>query len=99
MAIARVGDVFDLGPHRLICGSATDPETLRRLMEGDPSARLVWTDEPYNVPIAGYVTGSRHREFVNPARGVRSFIAIRAASVPAIIAPAKPPAPAKDEAR
>jgi hypothetical protein len=49
VAIARVGDVFDLGPHRLICDSATDPETLRRLMEGDPSARLVLTDEPYNV--------------------------------------------------
>ena len=33
-------------------------------MEGDPSARLVLTDEPYNVPIAGHVTGgSRHREF------------------------------------
>ena len=39
------------------------PETLRRLMEGDPPARLVLTDEPYNVPIAGHVTGGRHREF------------------------------------
>ena len=32
-------------------------------MEGDPFARLVLTDEPYNVPIAGHVTGGRHREF------------------------------------
>ena len=31
--------------------------------EGDPSARLVLTDEPHNVPIAGHVTGGRHREF------------------------------------
>ena len=46
-----------------MCGSATDPETLRRLVRGDPLARLVLTDEPYNVPIAGHVTGSQHREF------------------------------------
>ena len=32
-------------------------------MEGDPAARLVLTDEPYNVPIAGHVTGGAHREF------------------------------------
>jgi len=63
IAIARIGDVFDLGPHRIICGSATDPETLRQLIEGDAPARLVFTDEPYNVPIAGHVTGGRHREF------------------------------------
>ena len=63
IAVARIGDVFDLGPHRIICGSATDSETLRRLMESDASARLVLTDEPYNVPIAGHVTGGQHREF------------------------------------
>jgi DNA modification methylase len=63
IAVARIGDVFDLGPHRILCGSATEPETLRRLMEGDAPARLVLTDEPYNVPIAGHVTGGRHREF------------------------------------
>jgi DNA modification methylase len=32
-------------------------------MEGDPAARLVLTDEPYNVPITGHVTGGAHREF------------------------------------
>ena len=49
---SRLGDVFEFGPHRL----AT-------LMWGDPAARLVLTDEPYNVPIAGHVTGGQHREF------------------------------------
>jgi DNA modification methylase len=63
VGVARLGDVFELGPHRLICGSATDPETLRRLMQGDPPARLLLTDEPYNVRIAGHVTGGEHREF------------------------------------
>jgi DNA modification methylase len=63
IAVARIGDVFDLGPHRIVCGSATDPDTLRQLIEGDAPARLVLTDEPYNVPIAGHVTGGSHREF------------------------------------
>jgi hypothetical protein len=63
IAIARLGDVFALGPHRLVCGDATIPETLRRLVRGDPPARLVLTDEPYNVPIAGHVSGGAHREF------------------------------------
>jgi DNA modification methylase len=63
IAVARVGDVFDLGPHRIVCGSATEPDTLRRLMEAGELARLVLTDEPYNVPIAGHVTGAGHREF------------------------------------
>ena len=61
--IARMGDMFQLGPHRLICGDATDPTMLARLMEGDGPARLLLTDEPYNVKIAGNVTGGAHREF------------------------------------
>ncbi len=63
VAIARAGDVFELGPHRVVCGDATDPAVLRLLMEGDCAARLILTDEPYNVPIAGHVTGGAHREF------------------------------------
>jgi hypothetical protein len=63
IAVARLGDVFALGPHRIVWGSAIDPEAVRQLMQGDPSARLVLTDEHYNVPIAGHVTGGGHREF------------------------------------
>ena len=32
-------------------------------MQGDRPARLVLTDEPYNVKISGHVTGGGHREF------------------------------------
>ena len=62
-AIARVGDLFLLGSHRLICGDATDPAVIRRLMHTD-IARIVLTDEPFNVAIGGHVTGGEHREFV-----------------------------------
>jgi DNA modification methylase len=62
-AVARVGDWFQLGLHRIVCGDATDPTVLARLLEGDAPAHLVLTDEPYNVKIAGHVTGGDHREF------------------------------------
>jgi hypothetical protein len=62
-AVAQVGDIFRLGPHRLICGDATDPATIEMVMQGDV-ARMVFTDEPFNVQIGGHVTGGTHREFV-----------------------------------
>jgi hypothetical protein len=63
-SVAKLGDMFQLGPHRLICGDATNPAVLARLMEGDDRlARILLTDEPYNVKIAGNVTGGAHREF------------------------------------
>jgi len=63
VAIARLGDMFQLGPHRVICGDARDAAVFRLLMDGDPAPRLVLTDEPYNVKIAGHVTGGAYREF------------------------------------
>jgi hypothetical protein len=37
-AVARIGDIFQLGPHRIVCGDATDPAVLARLLEGDAPA-------------------------------------------------------------
>ena len=59
------GDVWQLGPHRLVCGDALDAEVLALLMKGDV-ARMVFCDPPYNVKIDGHVGGSgrtKHREF------------------------------------
>jgi hypothetical protein len=55
--------VFRLGAHRVVCGDATDAEVLRLLTNGDERVRLILTDEPYNVRIAGYVTSGANREF------------------------------------
>ena len=63
LPLLALSDIFALGVHRIVCGSATDPATVRRLMQDDPAARLVLTDEPYNVKISGHVTGGGHREF------------------------------------
>jgi len=61
--VTRIGDLFHLGSHRVICGDSTDPAIVSRLMQGRV-ARLILTDEPFNVPISGHVTGGDHREFV-----------------------------------
>ena len=61
----RLGDVWQLGPHRLVCGGALDPGVVAMLMEGE-TARMTFADPPYNVPIDGHVGNSsktRHREF------------------------------------
>ncbi len=49
--ISRSGDVWVLGPHRLLCGDATVAASYDRLMQGD-AADMVFTDPPYNVNYA-----------------------------------------------
>jgi len=51
-AVAKQGDVWLLGRHRLVCGDSTLPETYDLLMEGR-KANLVVTDPPYNVNYEG----------------------------------------------
>ncbi|MEQ9122158.1 MAG: DNA methylase N-4, partial [Alphaproteobacteria bacterium] len=61
----RLGDIWRLGQHRLICGDALDSAVVAALLDGE-KARMVFTDPPYNVPIDGHVGGSgaiKHREF------------------------------------
>ena len=54
--VTRLGDLWLLGPHRLLCGNALSPEAYSCLM-GQEKAQMVFTDPPYNVPIQGYVGG------------------------------------------
>lgn len=61
----REGDIWQLGAHRLVCGNALDFVVVAQLMDGE-SARMVFSDPPYNVPIDGHVGNSgkvQHREF------------------------------------
>jgi DNA modification methylase len=46
--IALLGDIWNLGKHRLIVGDSTDKATIDRLMNGK-LANLIVTDPPYNV--------------------------------------------------
>ena len=64
-AVSRMGDLWLLGRHRLLCGDTRSAAELDRLMGGE-RADMVFTDPPYNVPIDGNVCGLgsvTHREF------------------------------------
>ena len=61
--VSRPGDLWQLGPHRIICGDVREGSVIEALMESD-RARMVFADPPYNVPVNGHVSGTgRHPEF------------------------------------
>ena len=47
-----LGDLFEIGPHKLICGDSTQTDTFERLL-GQDLADMVITDPPYNVNYEG----------------------------------------------
>ena len=47
-AITSLGDLYELGDHRLICGDSTDPDTVEKVMGGYEPILMV-TDPPYGV--------------------------------------------------
>ncbi|MEA1085214.1 DNA methyltransferase [Sphingomonas sp. CD22] len=64
-AVAKPGDLWLLGRHRLLCGSALESSSWDRLLNGQ-IATMIFTDPPYNVPITGHVSGLgkvQHAEF------------------------------------
>jgi DNA modification methylase len=50
-AISRTGDVWLLGPHRLLCGDSTLEESYAQLLQSE-EVDMVFTDPPYNVNYA-----------------------------------------------
>ena len=50
--ITKLGDIWQLGRHRLMCGDSTDPNDVEMLM-GGAKADMVFTDPPYNVAFNG----------------------------------------------
>lgn len=51
-SISKIGDIYQLGEHRLMCGDSTDKDFVEKLMNGF-KANLLLTDPPYNVDYEG----------------------------------------------
>jgi DNA modification methylase len=63
----KPGDFWALGEHRLLCGDATQPQDVGRLL-GGAKAAMAFTDPPYNVSLGdhgGQQRGTRRRRIAN----------------------------------
>lgn len=61
-AVSRLGDLWEIGTHRLLCGDSTDSDDVDRLMYGE-RASLVSTDPPYLVDYTGKRVGNRGKDW------------------------------------
>jgi len=48
-----IGEVYELGPHRLVCGDSTSAEAWDLLLPGNEMLKAVWSDPPYGVAYVG----------------------------------------------
>jgi DNA modification methylase len=70
-SISQSGDVWLLGPHKLLCGDATKHESYAALL-GETSVDIIFTDPPYNVAYDGSANdkqNGRDRSIMNDALG------------------------------
>lgn len=70
--VSQPGDVWLLGPHRLVCGDATTAEAFALLLPDGEQADMVFTDPPYNVNYANSAKDKlrgKHRPILNDALG------------------------------
>lgn len=84
--ITKLGDIWILGNHRLMCGDSTSIDDVDKLMDGQ-KADMVFTDPPYNIAFSGtmsstskdgilqnYVTeNAKHRPIENDKKSESEF--------------------------
>lgn len=61
-AVTKLGDLWQVGHHRIICQDSRSGWTYTTLLGAD-RAQMVITDAPYNVRVSGHVCSTDHREF------------------------------------
>jgi DNA modification methylase len=84
-AITRPGDLWVLGEHRLLCGDATVPGDVERVLDGQ-LADMTWTDPPYGVNYANSPKDKlrgKHRPIMNDdlGAGFEAFLCAACANI------------------
>lgn len=90
----KPGDMYELGPHRILCGSSTAAADVDRLL-GGLQADICWTDPPWNVALGEggtYNAKRKVRPIANDDMGADfpGFCALFAGQVSRVLKPGAP---------
>ena len=73
------GDIWQLGNHRVMCGSSTDAEDVKKLTQGEEMDMCI-TDPPYNVDygaklekLNSFGVGAKHKDIANDNMNSSNF--------------------------
>lgn len=69
--ISKIGDLWILGNHRLLCGDSTDPNNIEKLLGGE-KAQMCFTDPPYLMNFTGSMKGDGSKSFNSKHGGIKN---------------------------
>ena len=67
----KLGDIYQLGNHRLMCGDSTSIDAVEKLMDGN-KADMVFTDPPYNMDFTGGIHADGSKSFNAKHGGIKN---------------------------